>query len=432
MFFHVLLLTGSPLYVFGFGIQLEGLIDLGPKWNYKYKLYPIGTKEFDDIKKTYLEGRKDNDDKSISTENEKRVNVMLSDLKLDKRGLEIEMEPDIRTPGLVTKYDRSQTKQLNVDENIHQKHDNGTEIDTFKEKLQDFLKHIIEKAVKVWDDIVRIVDDEKLQRKVREMKKSYIQQFGGFVKQSENHKLKTKLSSQKFILNTIDTSNRIMQRLVNYLATDNNLAKTLNIFQLEIDREKQLEYLFACKKFGVCRNRKEFSDLLIQILDIILQADNFKLQQAANALTESVKSADFTPTIDDYTQKELRKLIQRIELWGPFELRAMFFVLKNVLEHKNEPFIVFHNKDLQIINKTTAFQEIIDTLNKNVLLSDNAAQFDEVTVKLTKWREGSGSEVQCAFESLVKMIKNGLEKLDSKTAEDVDKNFKLLLKPLRI
>ncbi|CAG9577445.1 unnamed protein product [Danaus chrysippus] len=421
--------SGSPLYVFGFGIQLEGLIDLGPKWNYKYKLFPIG-KDFDDIKKTYLEGRKDNDEKN--TENEKRIKIMMKDLKLDEKGLEIEMGQDIRTPGVVTKYDRSQTKQLNDDENKQQKQKNATEIDVFKENLQEFLKHIIDKAVRVWDDIARLADGEKLQRKVNEMKKNYIQQFGGFVKQSENHKLRTKLSSQKFILNTIDTSNRIMQRLVNYLATNGNFARTLNIFNLEIDREKQLEYLFACKKFGVCRSRKEFSDLMVEILDIILQADNFKLQQAANAITESFKSTDFTLTIEDSTQKDIRKVIQRIELWGPLELRAMFSVLKNALVHKNEPFIVFQNKDLQIINKTTAFQEIVDTLDKNILLSDNAVQFDKVIDKLTKWREGSGSEVQGAFESLVKMIKNGLEKLDSKTAEDVDKNFKVLLKPLRL
>ncbi|CAG4974355.1 unnamed protein product [Colias eurytheme] len=301
-------------------------------------------------------------------------------------------------------------------------------------KVYDFTVHIYKQTLKVFDGIEKKTDNEKLKRKVSALKRSYKERFGDFLKQTYNHTLKTKLGKQKVILNTIDMSNKLLQRLVNHLLHDmdreilrTNLG-TVNVFQKEVDKEKAIENIHACKKLGVCRQNDDFSDFLVEILRIIIQTDDTKVKQAMDALVEAYLGADFDEILEPNLQIKFKKGLGKTEVWDAFMSRAMFVVLRNIIKNKNKPIVVMNQQDNVLANKTIALYDIINILNEKLPKSENEKEWAGMKKDLVDWSEGRHNNISLIANSYVNhVVEKALRKLDYDTRAKINESMAVLL-----
>ncbi|XP_045783297.1 uncharacterized protein LOC123879564 isoform X2 [Maniola jurtina] len=490
----------------GYGIEFEGLIDLGPKWNYKYKISPISyqdstvkihllpkyfdtllrkDKEFENEKQQKLRIREWQKTKSPQENNSsekyitriydsetskengdiKRSKSMVQTTETRNRHNKIQhytSSPLFTFHGQLNDENDPKVSQTRVKNNLRatsgflpnekkyaQKshknkkrnriHKNITNQDyKVKDdpKIFSFTLHIFQQNLKIFDNIMKSAQLDRLKHKFKSVKKRYIEEFKNFLSQNKDYKIKTKLGIQKVIFNTIDTCYKILQRLIPQVSKamdgenfvkDNPIKK----FQRGVDRQKIIEEIHACKKFGMCRNKEEYSDFITEIIGFIIQANDSKVKQASDALTEVVKTTDFTNVIDNNIQDEVRKFMKVLEVSDPVLLRAMFFILRNAISSQNHPIVIIDPVDEKLAAKTTAFHNILNILDKNIVKSANDTEWDEIIRHFEEWKDGFRTDILNLFETLTKQIKMAFDKMDSKTAQQVNENMKILVKPLK-
>lgn len=338
--------------------------------------------------------------------------------------------------------DKSTNKNLNKDEiknkNIHLKGDklNSTKLKD-NSKIYNFILHIFKQSLIIFDKMMELANDVKKKQKIELLKILYTEKFSEFVNETEKHKLKTKLATQNVILNVIDVSNNILKRLANHLSLDNqdtegnNIKRNTDIskiFEREIKIVRDIENKHACNKLGVCRKDNEYSDFISQVLSIILHTDDYKIKQAANSMTETVKNSDLTNLVDYETEKKLREIFSDIEMWEASLIRSMFVILNTVIKNKNRPISIIDKIDMRLANRTVAFYDLLDIMNKNMNTVENKVKQKECLKDLEDWRDGKQKNVQSSIEAVIKQMIEGLEKLDYEIRKDVSDVIKLLVK----
>ncbi|CAH2083394.1 unnamed protein product [Euphydryas editha] len=489
--------TSLPIQVLSVSLKLEGLIDLGPKWNYVYKLSPSNRdhdinlddpnekstnkdEESRNILKYDHLFKPDVSNREISKNNkdDSRNHVKLAlqrddDIKKDKKRNKAskaskntskidksskkyykftkqfvplrsthKFDDDISSE---SNKNRNEIENKNIDTDDKKNKNsnllifnslNGTKLKD-NIKINNFILHIFKQSLKVFDKMKTLADDEKIKRKIKSLRNAYVVKFGEFINETGEHKLKTKLASQNVVLNTIDMSNNILKRLANHLALDTkdgdgNIKRNFDIsklFEREIKIEKYIENKHACTKLNICRTDNEHSDFIVNVLIIILQTNDYKIKQAANSITETVKNSDLTNILDNETEKELRKIMTNIETWEPSLIRSMFYILKNVIQNKNRPITVMNKVDASLANRTVSFYNLIDVLNKNMGTVENKLRWKEFIKGLEDWRDGKRNDVQSIIEGIIKQMIDCLEKLDYEIRKSVTDIFKVIINP---
>ncbi|XP_028158677.1 uncharacterized protein LOC114351601 [Ostrinia furnacalis] len=354
----------APMFVTSVSVNIDGVIDLGPKWNYEYKIKSSET--FPTTEPTEPFTVAPDFFRGISKKKEK------------KRKKNATPAADINPDSLITKYSH-RFKPKSIYDRPHSVKDDS--------KINEFTYHVYKQSMKVFDEIKKKVDPS-IQHKVQFLARSYDDKFREFVNETLHQKIKTRLGSERVVLNIIDTSNRLLKRLVNYFIGDmnkegiqrNNMAAA-NVLQKEVERESVLELKHACSKFSICRNSNGFSEFMIDVFTIIAKNDDAKIKQAADALTEVMKNTDFSKVMDWNTRKKFMKKIEEIESLDPLMLKAMFWIAINAFSMKNKPLNVMDDDSGQI-NKTIAFLEIIHELDKKLPANDeNMLEWNDIKTK---------------------------------------------------
>ncbi|CAF4913634.1 unnamed protein product [Pieris macdunnoughi] len=301
-------------------------------------------------------------------------------------------------------------------------------------KINDFIQHIFKQTLKVFNDIKSKTTDSKLKHEINSLKHTFNEKFGKFISETYNHTLRTNLGKQKIILNTIDTSHKLLQRLINNLYKDMNKESLrtplneVNVFQKEVDRERDLENKHACKQFRICHLNDEFSDFVSDIIVVILLSDDGKVKQASDALTEAVKNTDFDNVLNYDLQNKLKSYLGNIEKWDAFMTRAMFIAVKSLIRNKNKPIAIYNSQDNYLANKTIAFQNIINLADEKLPKNDNVNEWEKIKQDLIDWKEDKNKEPLKIAENFVRHFKEKvLDKLDYDGRKQFNKSMEVLL-----
>jgi hypothetical protein len=388
----MLFISGSLILVYSVSVEIDGVIDLGPGWNYEYKIIPADKRTIDDE----ILALHENDDVTTKKTEDYATEIV-----------------DIDNPE-------------NIYDNPHAVKDD--------KKINQFAFHVYKQSLKVFDTIKQKVDSS-LSHKVDFIARSYDEKFRNFVNETLNHKIKTRLGTQKGVLNTIDTSDRLLRRLVNYLIGEigkngvlrNKMAIT-NVLQKEVDKESDLEYKHICVKFGICLTPNGFNMFLADVITILLKNDDKELKQASDALTEVLKTTDFTKIMDFHIQKKFRNKILDIESWDEDITRACYKIFKNILALKNHPIKVMV-QNYEQINSTVVLLEIIDEFDKVLLPNEeNLLEWTDIKNSLEEWNAAQRKDILEIMQSLIShIIKKGVDKMSDKKLDSLKQKFTILL-----
>uniref|UniRef100_A0A2A4K4V1 ZAD domain-containing protein n=1 Tax=Heliothis virescens TaxID=7102 RepID=A0A2A4K4V1_HELVI len=313
-------------------------------------------------------------------------------------------------------------------------YDSGTHKIRDDVKVNDFTNHLYKQTLKVFDVVKEKTSQYHVKKQIDELARSYEEKFKEFLADTRSQKIKTRLGTQKVILNTIDMSNRILNRLINFMIGDmdkkgvlrQNVA-TANIFQKEIEKEQNLELGHACKKFGICRSGKGFPDYITGILTTLLRCDDKKFKQSVDSLTEVMKNMKFHHVLESQTSRKIKESVEKIERLPVSVLRPMVMILKNIITHKNKPLIVETLSASHRVNSTLAFLEIIDLLDQKMPRDEaHALEWIDIENSLKGFADNKRYDVQEIMEVIIKTLKKILKGLDKESQKIVSKNLDII------
>ncbi|XP_063545186.1 uncharacterized protein LOC134753273 [Cydia strobilella] len=288
------------------------------------------------------------------------------------------------------------------------------------ERIRKFTAHVYEQALKVFESMKKKTDPYTA-TKIDALAETYKQKFTDFVEKTRNVDIKTRQGTQNVILHTIDTSNLIMERIVNFLKTDMLGEGTTALrqggasrLQKEVDTVKLLEHEHACKMFGICRSANGFRDKLQNIISTLLSLPDNKLLQANDAATEILKDADLSAFISSYaTLHRVEKTIRSLENIDALTLRKNLEVLFGVLSQSHLPLIVDRAKSFEklSVKRTVSFHALLDAIEDALPPTEaNKSEWGDIANRLKIWKDGGVSDVQETLKILYNNVNRGAMK----------------------
>ncbi|XP_061727061.1 uncharacterized protein LOC133532419 isoform X2 [Cydia pomonella] len=293
------------------------------------------------------------------------------------------------------------------------------------DRIRKFTAHVYEQALKVFEAMKKKTD-QYTAKKIDSLAETYKQKFTEFVKNTRNVDIKTRQGTQNVILHTIDTSNLILERIVNFLKTDMLGEGTSALrqggasrLQKEVDTVKSLEHEHACKMFGICHSANGFRFKLQNIISTLISLPDNKLLQANDAATEILKDADLSAFISSYvTLNRVEKAIRSLEKADAITLRKNLEVLFGVLSLSHLPLIVDKGKTFEkrSVKRTVAFHGLLDALEDALPPTEaNKSEWGDILNRLKIWKDGGVSDVQETLKMLFDHVNRGAQKYREKS-----------------
>ncbi|KAG6456691.1 hypothetical protein O3G_MSEX009909 [Manduca sexta] len=385
-------------------VKIDGIIDLGPNWNYKYTLQTV----------------KHNDRLKSFTHLEKRSRDETNRMKLVDQSFYATDNISVPTEKYNSKNETSNAFYTNA----HKIKD---------DKANEFLKHVYKQSLSVFDSLKEKVNDYNLKRRIDAISKTYDTQFLKFIVETQNQTIKTRHGTQKVILNVIDVSNGLLNRLVSFMLAD--LAKkdllrnkmAVNIVEKEVKDVIQMELKHACIKFGVCRTDNTFSKFVNDVLTILLTNNDVKLKQATDAFTETFKNNEYSAIMSDDATKTFYQGIQKAESYDIDRLRPFLIIIRNIITNKHKPFIVTGHIDKRI-NKTIAFMNMVDIFDKNLPGNEmNSLEWNDIKNSLTEWSDGKRNDIVDISQTLIDYVKKSIDRMDSESVKNINNYINYIL-----
>lgn len=262
-------------------------------------------------------------------------------------------------------------------------------------KIKEFTKHVYEQSIKVLESIKDKMATYDMKKEAERLMRTYEDKFGDFVRDTQSQKIRTRLGTQKVILNTLDTSNRILERLAHYLLAKmdgKGILRTAggeNFILDKLNKKKELENKHICNKLHICRSKDSFTDFIVDILSIISSADDKSITTMRDACTEVLKNINYNNFLDSDTEKRFQKGISDIEKYDANTMRSLFLIMKNILSSRNTPIKVVGKEDSRI-NKTVAFLEMINSWEKRLPPNEkNMLDWNDMRTSFREWKDGS-------------------------------------------
>ncbi|XP_073966343.1 uncharacterized protein isoform X3 [Choristoneura fumiferana] len=298
------------------------------------------------------------------------------------------------------------------------------------ERTKEFSVHMFKQTMQVFDSMKRKMGNGVMKAKVDEMARSYRDQFGDFVRQQRENSVRTKMGDQRAILHTMDTSNLILQRLVNFLKADMEKANIErshdSTLQREVDAARNLEYKHVCTKYGYCRSDKGFTNMLQNCIKVLMTADDEKMYRARDALTEVLKTGDYSKLIDSKTDKTFKQKINRMEKKEPEDLRKALRVLLGMLQNLQTP-LEDEGGNSEVVRKTAAFYTLL-AMWEDAMPGDesNKLEWTDIERSLGDWRDGKRTDILEIIKALERNVNRGFKKIDPDTEVKMKEQIKII------
>ncbi|XP_075989869.1 uncharacterized protein LOC142985531 [Anticarsia gemmatalis] len=301
--------------------------------------------------------------------------------------------------------------------------------------INTFAKDILNRTLESFRDLQNRITEYKWKRYVHRVSKNYEEKFNEFLKDMNKRSLKTNYGAQKAVLNAIDESNRIVNRLFNYIVLKIGEEDVLrssrspNILFQEMDKIANWSLDQACSQLHVCRSRNGFIQFIIQYMTNILMAEGKQFDIAFDSLTEAGK---FVQIRDSEIETKLQDKIFYIETLDRMSQRARFQIVRNILIKRNQPLVLAEGRDPNEygIRATIAFLEMANTLDEKVLAhTGNLDEWNVLKQKSYDWATGKESMIQSTMNRFVKHVAEVFNNLDEDSFNIMRNNCRVLFSP---
>ncbi|XP_075989890.1 uncharacterized protein LOC142985542 [Anticarsia gemmatalis] len=282
------------------------------------------------------------------------------------------------------------------------------------------LRHTAEKA-----------EEYSWSKLINHIAKEYEHKFSEFLRESRHQEIKTRLGTQKFILNSIDVSNRIVMRLFGYVMNEMQnkdqlrFSRTPNILNDRIEKGADWGYRHACSELYICRSRNSFTNYLTDVLTVLLSVDNVKFKQAFDSFTEAGKHVDLSKKFGPKIDKSVKKYIDDVEREDVQTQRARTMILKNIIAYRNMPLTLFHDStpEQSKLRETLTFLEILDKMDEKIKADKHhIREWEAIKMQLHNWSRGEYVNIQDTMTKLVQQVKEAIDQLDKKALVNINKD----------
>ncbi|CAB3238175.1 unnamed protein product [Arctia plantaginis] len=301
-------------------------------------------------------------------------------------------------------------------------------------KISSFINRTLNRNIDLFYAVEQKTKDMKWKEILRELAEAYQEKFNKFSEDTKKHKVKSRMGTERVILNCIEVSNRIIKRLLNYVLDDmdkkGHLRNTrpLNIIAKELKQKTKAELKRACLKLGICRSRNGFTEFVIDFLTTILSQGDKKFELAYNSLTAAIKNTDWSKTLGENSDETLKTHIEKFKNKDLMYKRSAVMVIKSIIAKRNSPLIVYGDSNVGQVNKTIALLEIVNILDKYVPESDkNFKVWMDLNGKLNNFVKGSDDNVQETMLAFVQHIKDVINSMNSKSFTQILYNSQIVL-----
>lgn len=300
--------------------------------------------------------------------------------------------------------------------------------------INGFTKQILLRTLRLLDEVSKNSTEYEWKVKIKRLASNYETKFKEFLTASSQQNIKTRLGIQKVVLNAIDMSKQIANRLFNIMVSEIDKkgmlrsSRTQDIFHSELQKEVDSELNHACVKLGICSGQNGFVQLIIDVLTKILNLNDIRFKEAFDSLTDIVQFTDLSHTLSKANDIRLKKKIKLIEQEDLKTQRAILIIMKNTLLNRNKPLVLYSdsNHKRSNVNGTLAFLEICDLLDKKVPVDDaNMLEWTQIRNKMLKWSKGDS--IQPTIAKFIAYIAKTIDALDGKSYNAVLKNFGKML-----
>ncbi|XP_053620889.1 uncharacterized protein LOC128681190 [Plodia interpunctella] len=328
------------------------------------------------------------------------------------------------------------TLRGNVTDANESEHNNHThkprKVEDIKD-VEDFARHVFKNSIKTIKSINRRLD-KNLRSKANFSEEAYKWRFIRFINDSLSHTMRTESGTQKFVLNTIQTSNNILRRLTNYFLLNTfkqgpggNVEETL---LKEIDRNNKKEYKYICQRYHICRSDKSFSSFLGEFTSIMATLDSSQLKTANNALTEVLKETDVSKIMDKSTEATFKKTINNLEIIDGSAMKPAIIILKNIFINRNKPLPILREMRVSVSTLTVPIQAVNNILDAFDMAlpptRHNKLEWSQINNSFKEWRDGKRTDILQIVQRLVSHMDKGVDLMDSAAREQMKKDFKAL------
>lgn len=283
-------------------------------------------------------------------------------------------------------------------------------------KVVSFLEHTLKQSLKIFINIKKKINDYKINKEIDYLARNFKIKYGAFVDTTKKQSIKTKDGMQKVVINTLQTLNSTLHRLMNILKYKlikkgiTNNENVSAIFGNEIDKLMTVENKHASAKFGICQSNDSFIKFTVNIIDILLKFDDNKLKICFIAITDTLKQIDFGVN-SKHNNVTIRKGIEYIEGLELDRFRNHLSILKNNLMSINKP-LVLREANLEL--STVIFLGMIKKLN-DIMPNDEYEKFWCETInKLSSFGDGNGDggDISVLMQNLLRHFRTAFEKLN--------------------
>lgn len=391
-------------------MQIDGVIDLGPNWNYEYRL--------ETVKKSNITTKPVRFTTWLELETSRKK-------KRSHRSHHSPPKQEYTTPKLrVTQYkDGYKPKKLYF---------KTAKVVKDIKNISDFIHHVHNHSLKVFDKIKEGLNP-KVALNVDTLAKDYNNKFNEFVKETMKQKIRTRRGPQRVILNTISTSNYLMTRLVNYfigkmerrgIVRDGQLA--VNDLLKIVKKEHDSEMNHICNKFNICRTGTTFCDFMVSVLQIILRNGDAEIKKAVDAATEVLKEINLSDFMDDENLKAFKKKLEKFEKWDMVVVKAFLSAMKQIFAFNFKPIIVVF-KDNVHVTKTVALLELIYVINDNLHSNDeNERQWTKIKNDLKDWSNKNTNKTQEIMTELTNNLVKNMNTLDGSAKRNINSQLSII------
>lgn len=240
-------------------------------------------------------------------------------------------------------------------------------------KVNSFIKEILKNNLKLFTAVGNKAKNRRCKKKIEDLGQIYKSKFNDYIIETNQHNIRSKMGTERVILNSVDVSHSIVKRLVNFVTNEavkkgslRNNSEVLSLFDRELKKVTKAELKRACSKLNICRSSNELSSFLAAMVTKIFGLKNDEFKVAFEVLVQTIQAVNYTDVLDAHTDKGIQETMRRYEKMPFLFQKTAMSAIKNILTSVNKPFVMYNDINVSQLDKTMAAFEIIKILDEKV------------------------------------------------------------------
>nr|XP_053620888.1 uncharacterized protein LOC128681190 isoform X1 [Plodia interpunctella] len=292
------------------------------------------------------------------------------------------------------------------------------------EDLNNFTSKVLKRSLRTLKKINDHVDN-RLKSKVKRLAVMYQVKFSHNLNESLDHIIRTRFGLQKFMLNTLRTSDNILQRLKNNLIYDLNKSHNLGIrsntseyINNHINETKYLQLQYICMNYNICESNVRFSMFLANLAFMVTHSMNItKMKVQRNSFVNYLSKANVSKHMNETTMQNFYQVLNFMQMWSDNKIRDTFIMVFHMLVYPTKP--VAPN-GTQFAKHIVPLFEIITLLDKCIPPSNGTkSRWSCIEKVYSEWIDAKISDnvIDNITKAIFEEIEDGIHKMRKETLE---------------